>query len=79
MAINGNFSYLPGDTFVLKPGIDYTYFVPSNVHDVTVINEGGVVHLQNGFNLSNCKNITITGSGSVSFMDLRSAVILPVM
>jgi len=65
--INENFNYSPGDTFVLKSGIDYTYFVLSNVHDVTIINEGGVVHLQNGFNLANCNNVTITGTGTDQF------------
>jgi len=65
--ISENFNYSPGDTFVLKSGIDYTYFVLSNVHDVTIINEGGIVHLQNGFNLANCKNITITGTGTDHF------------
>jgi parallel beta-helix repeat protein len=62
--VDENFNYSPGDTFVLTSGVDYTYFTMSNLHDVTIINEGGVVHLQNGFNLTGCKNVTITGTGS---------------
>jgi len=52
---------------VLKAGIKYTYFTMSDVHDVTIINEGGVVQLLNGFNLSNCENVTITGTGAKNF------------
>lgn len=62
--INGNFNYSAGDTFVLKAGIKYTYFTVYGVHDVTIINQGGVVTLQNGFNFTNCKNIKVTGTGS---------------
>ncbi|MBV9961378.1 MAG: right-handed parallel beta-helix repeat-containing protein [Parafilimonas sp.] len=65
--VDQNFNYSPGDTFVLKSNINYTYFSMSNVHDVTFINEGGVVHLQNGFNFNSCSNITITGTGSSDF------------
>jgi parallel beta-helix repeat protein len=65
--IGKNFKYSPGDTFVLKKGIDYTYFVMNDIHNVTIINEGGVVHLLNGFNLANCKDIMITGTGSEQF------------
>jgi parallel beta-helix repeat protein len=62
--ISGKFNYSPGDTFVLKASIHYTYFTVSDVHDVTIINQGGVVKLQNGFNFTNCKNIKVTGTGS---------------
>jgi len=65
--IGKSFNYSPGDTFVLKASIHYTYFVMNNIHDVTIINEGGVVRLINGFNLANCENITITGTGSKEF------------
>ncbi len=65
--VDQNFSYSPGDTFVLKSNISYTYFSMANVHDVTFINEGGIVHLQNGFNFNSCSNITITGTGSQEF------------
>ena len=36
-------SYSPGDTFVLKAGINYTYFTVSDVSDVTIINQVGRV------------------------------------
>ncbi len=65
--INENFNYSPGDTFVLKAGIAYTYFVMSKIHDVTIINEGGIVQLQNGFNLADCINVNITGTGTDNF------------
>jgi hypothetical protein len=39
----------------------------NDIHNVTIINEGGVVHLLNGFNLANCKDIMITGTGSEQF------------
>jgi hypothetical protein len=60
--INGNnFNYNGGDSFVLKSGIDYTYFTMGSVKNVTIINEGGMVHLTNGFSLSSCENVTIAG------------------
>jgi hypothetical protein len=62
--VSQNFTYSPGDTFVLKAGINYTYFSMSGVHDVTFINEGGVVKLQNGFNFNSCYNIRVTGTGT---------------
>ena len=62
--VSQNFAYSPGDTFVLKTGINYTYFSMSGIHDVTFINEGGVVKLQNGFNFNSCYNIRVTGTGS---------------
>lgn len=65
--IGQNFNYSAGDTFVLKAGINYTYFVMNSIHDVTIINEGGVVHLLNGFNLANCTNVNITGIGAKEF------------
>ena len=66
--INGNtFSYSPGDTFVLKSGIDYTYFSMGSVKNVTIINEGGIVHLTNGFDLGSCENVTVTGTGTKDF------------
>ncbi len=64
--VDQNFSYSPGDTFVLKAGISYTWFSMGNVHDVTIINEGGVVKLQDGFNLNSCYNININGTGTGS-------------
>jgi parallel beta-helix repeat protein len=62
--VSQSFAYSPGDTFVLKAGINYTYFSMSGVHDVTFINEGGVVKLQNGFNFNSCYNIRVTGTGT---------------
>jgi len=62
--VDQNFAYTPGDTFVLKAGISYTYFSMANIHDVTFINEGGVVKLQNGFNFNSCYNIHVTGTGT---------------
>src|ERR1700760_2935227 len=49
--VSGNFNYFPGDTFVLMKGINYSYFTMSNLHDITIINQDGVVHLENGFSL----------------------------
>src|ERR1700744_277258 len=60
--VDENFDYSPGDTFVLTSGVDYTYFTMSNLNDVTIINDGDVVHLQNGFSLTSCRNVTITGT-----------------
>ncbi|MEP6466469.1 MAG: right-handed parallel beta-helix repeat-containing protein [Parafilimonas sp.] len=65
--VDQNFAYTPGDTFVLKAGINYTYFSMANIHDVTFINEGGVVNMQNGFNLNGCTNIHISGTGTKDF------------
>ena len=65
--VDQNFIYNAGDTFVLKAGINYTYFSMANIHDVTFINEGGVVSLQNGFNFNGCKNIHISGTGTKDF------------
>jgi len=62
--VSSSFAYSPGDTFVLKAGINYTYFSMSGIHDVTFINEGGVAKLQNGFNFNSCYNIRLTGTGS---------------
>jgi parallel beta-helix repeat protein len=62
--VSQDFAYSPGDTFVLKAGINYTYFTMANIHDVTFINEGGIVKLQNGFNFNSCYNIRVTGTGS---------------
>lgn len=62
--IDQNYAYNSGDTFVLKSSISYTYISMSNVHDVVIINEGGVAKMLNGFNLNSCSNITITGTGS---------------
>jgi hypothetical protein len=62
--IGGYFNYSAGDTFVLMKGINYSYFTMSNLHNITIINEGGVVHLENGFGLTGCTNVTITGTGS---------------
>lgn len=65
--VDHNFSYNAGDTFVLTAGIDYTYFSMANIHDVTFINEGGIVKMLNGFNFNSCTNIKITGTGSADF------------
>ena len=65
--VDQNFAYTPGDTFVFKAEINYTYFSMANVHDVVLINEGGVVHMQNGFNLNSCSNIKISGTGTKEF------------
>jgi hypothetical protein len=65
--VDENFIYNAGDTFVLTAGIDYTYFSMANVHDVTFINEGGVVTMQNGFNFNSCNNIHIAGTGTKDF------------
>ena len=62
-----NFPYSAGDTFVLTSGIEYSYFSMANVHDVTIINDGGIVHLSNGFNLNACTNVTISGTGTKDF------------
>lgn len=61
--INKSFSHTPGDTLVLKQGIDYTYFTMDGVTDVVIVNEGNV-HLKNGFNFANCSNVTVAGSFS---------------
>lgn len=71
--VDQNFAYIPGDTFVLKAGINYTYFSMCNVHDVIFINEGGVVTMQNGFNFNSCKNIRVTGTGSSDFYGFEIA------
>jgi hypothetical protein len=65
--VDENFSYNAGDTFVLSAGITYTYFSMANVHDVTFINEGGTVQMQNGFNFNGCTNIHVNGTGSQDF------------
>jgi len=65
--VDQNFAYTPGDTFVLKAGINYTYFSMAGVHDVTFINEGGVVRMQNGFNFNGCANIHVSGTGTKDF------------
>ncbi|MBS1747270.1 MAG: right-handed parallel beta-helix repeat-containing protein [Bacteroidetes bacterium] len=71
--VDQNFNYNPGDTFVLKAGINYTYFSMANVHDIVFINEGGIAKLQNGFNFNSCTNITITGTGSKDFYGIEIA------
>jgi parallel beta-helix repeat protein len=63
--IPSSFAYSPGDTFVLKEGINYTYFSMDGIHDITIINEGHV-HLLNGFNLANCNHVTISGTGDAN-------------
>jgi hypothetical protein len=71
--VDENFSYNSGDTFVLSSSIAYTYFSMANVHDVTFINDGGIVHMQNGFNFNSCTNIHITGTGTKDFYGFEIA------
>lgn len=66
----GGFNYLalqPGDTLVLGPSVN-NYFSLEDVHGtpacpIVIINTGGQVTLTRGFDLRNCSDIKLTGSG----------------
>lgn len=66
--INGkNFSYSPGDTFVLTG--KWSYCTLENVYGtadkkVVIINQGGQVQLSSGFSLTNCRFIKVVGNGT---------------
>jgi parallel beta-helix repeat protein len=69
--LNGStYSYAPGDTLVLRASLNpWSYFSLGDFHGtasapIVIINEGGQVQLQAGFNLENCTNVKIVGTGS---------------
>ncbi|MHA4847745.1 PKD domain-containing protein [Flavitalea antarctica] len=65
-----NFSYQPGDTFVLKAANSpWSYFSMDGIHGtascpVVIVNEGGQVIMTNGFGITNTTNLKIAGTGS---------------
>jgi hypothetical protein len=67
--INASYGLLPGDTAVLQAGPWSTYFSLDGVNGsatnpIVIINEGGQVNLRDGFGITNCTYLKITGSGS---------------
>lgn len=66
--INGkNFSYSPGDTFVLTG--KWSYCTLENIYGaagkpIVIINQGSQVQLTSGFSFTNCKHLKVIGGGT---------------